>query len=222
MVEKAVRAIIWDMDGVIVDTGLYHYRSWQFAFNKQGKTFTEEDFQSVFGQRNDNIIRKIMGREMTQTEIDSIAEDKEVYFRDTIKANVKLFPGVLALLKTIKSNHISAAIASSAPLENIRLILRETGIADYFQAIVFGREVSEGKPSPQVYLKAAEKLRAEPCNCIVIEDAVAGVQGAKRAGMHCIAVTNTHEADGLSLADLVVDSLEKVGIRELQSLFNSK
>jgi beta-phosphoglucomutase family hydrolase len=222
MTEKTIRAVIWDMDGVIADTGTYHCLSWQFALNKQGKTFTEEDFQHVFGQRNDTIIRKVMGREVTQTEIDSIANDKEVFFREAVKSNVKPFPGVIALLKTLTINGISSAIASSAPLENIRLILVEAGVADYFQAIVFGREVSEGKPSPQVYLKAAQKLGAEPANCIVIEDAVAGVEGAKRAGMRCIAVTNTHEADGLSKADLVVDSLEKVGIHELERLFNLK
>ena len=222
MIKKPVLAIIWDMDGVIADTGIYHCRSWQFAFKKQGKTFTEENFQSIFGQRNDTIIRKIMAREMTQSEIDKIANDKEVFFRDAVKSNVTPFPGVITLLKMLEPNNISAAVASSAPLENIHLILAEAGVAEYFQAIVFGREVSEGKPSPQVYLKAAQKLGAEPANCIVIEDAVAGVEGAKRARMHCIAVTNTHEAFGLNQADLVVDSLEKVGIRELERLFNSK
>jgi len=222
MIEKPVRAVIWDMDGVIADTGAFHCRSWQFAFNKQGITFTEADFQRIFGQRNDTIIRLILGREVTQSEIESIANDKEVYFRETVKSHVRPFPGVMALLKTQKTHGISAAVASSAPLENIQLILAEAGIADYFQAIVFGKEVSEGKPSPQVFLKAAEKLGVEPANCIVIEDAVAGVAGAKRAGMRCIAVTNTHEAAGLSQADLVVDSLEKVGIRELERLFSLK
>jgi beta-phosphoglucomutase family hydrolase len=222
MTGKSSRAVIWDMDGVIADTGTYHRLSWQFALKKQGKTFTEEDFQRVFGQRNDTIIRKVMGKELTQPEIDCIANDKEVFFREAVKSHVKPFPGVVALLNTLKNNGISAAIASSAPLENIRLILEEGGVANYFQAIVFGREVSEGKPSPQVYLKAAHKLGAAPADCIVIEDAVAGVEGAKRAGMHCIAVTNTHEAAGLNKADLVVDSLERVGIDELESLFNLK
>jgi beta-phosphoglucomutase family hydrolase len=222
MTEKPIPAVIWDMDGVIADTGTFHCRSWQIVFKKQGIDFTEDDFQLIFGQRNDSIIGQTIGREMTQSEIDSIANDKEVYFREAVKSKVKPFPGVTALLKTLKTNVIGAAIASSAPLENIKLILSEIGIADYFQAIVFGREVSEGKPSPQVYLKAAQKLGVEPNNCIVIEDAVAGVEGAKRAGMHCIAVTNTHEAAGLGRADLVVDSLEKVGLNELEMLFTMK
>jgi beta-phosphoglucomutase family hydrolase len=222
MTEKPIRAVIWDMDGVIADTGTYHCRSWQVAFKKQGVVFTEDDFQRIFGQRNDTIVRGMIRKEMTQAEIDSISNDKETYFREAVKSKIRPFPGVVSLLKTLKTYGIAAAIASSAPMENIKLILGEIGIADYFQAIVFGREVSEGKPSPQVYLKAAQKLGVEPADCIVIEDAVAGVEGAKRAAMHCIAVTNTHKAAGLERADMIVDSLEKVKIRELERLFNMK
>ncbi len=222
MTEMLVRAVIWDMDGVIVDSGDDHYRSWRDTFKTQGVDFTEKDFQRVFGQRNDAIIRKIMGISLTQASIDRLAEEKDALFRQIVKSHVKPFPGVTALLKTLKANGILAAVASSAPLENIHLILSEAGIAGYFQALVFGREVSEGKPSPQIYLLAAQKLGAEPANCIVIEDAVAGVEGAKKAGMRCIAVTNTHEANGLNSADLIVDSLEKVGIKEIKQLLNMK
>ncbi len=217
-----MRAVIWDMDGVIVDTGEYHYRSWRDIFKKQGVDFSEKDFQCIFGQRNDTIIRKTLGKELTQAQVDSIADDKDNYFRQLVKSHVTPFPGVIDLLKILNANGILAAVASSAPLENIRLIMAEAGTAEYFQAVVYGREVSEGKPSPQIYLLAAQKLGAEPANCIVIEDAVAGVEGAKRAGMRCIAVTNTHEAAGLNKADLVVDSLEKVRISEIKHLLNMK
>lgn len=222
MTEMLIRAVIWDMDGVIVDTGEYHYRSWRGIFKKQGVNFNESDFQRVFGQRNDTIIRKTLGEELTQIQVDRIADDKDKLFRQIVKSHVTPFPGVIDLLKILKANGILSAVASSAPLENIRLILAEAGIAEYFQAVVYGREVSEGKPSPQIYLLAAQKLSVEPSNCIVIEDAVVGVEGAKWAGMRCIAVTNTHEAAGLSKADLVVDSLEKVGISEIKHLFNMK
>jgi len=213
------KAVIWDMDGVIADTGIYHFRSWQQAFSKQGKDFTEENFRHVFGQRNDTIVRKTMGRPLTQEEVDAVALDKEEIFRQSVKHNLKPFPGVIDLLKILKENGIASAIASSAPMENIRLILGGLGIQGYFEAFVYGREVTEGKPSPQGYLLAAQKLGVEPQNCIVIEDAVAGVAGARRAGMHCIAVTNTHAAESLAEADLVVDSLEKIGLRDLNRLF---
>jgi beta-phosphoglucomutase family hydrolase len=221
MTEKPLQAVIWDMDGVIADTGKYHLLAWQHVFKKQDIVFTKQDFERLFGQRNDTIISVTMGKALSQTEIDDIANDKEIFFRAAVKSNVKPFPGVIALLKTLKTNNISSAIASSAPLDNIRLILGEIGLTEYFQAIVFGREVSEGKPNPQVYIKAAQKLGAAPSNCIVIEDAIAGVEGARNAGMKCIAVTNTHKAAELSRADLVVDSLEKVGINDLKQLFKN-
>ena len=112
------------------------------------------------------------------------------------------------------------AIASSAPMENIQLVIRGLGISNYFQAIVWGREVAEGKPSPQGFLLAAEKLGVEPKDCIVIEDAVAGVAAAKRAGMKSLAVTNTHPKASLKEADHVVDTLETVGVDGLAGLFS--
>jgi beta-phosphoglucomutase len=220
MTGNSPRAVIWDMDGVIADTGKFHCRAWQHAFQQEGVIFTDEDFKHNFGQRNDTIIRKTLGNELSQSKVDSITKTKEEYFRHIIQQNLNAFPGVINLLKLIRENSIFSAIASSAPMENILLILNGLGIKDYFQAIVFGKEVSEGKPSPMVYLLAAQKLGVEPRNCIVIEDATAGVVGAKRANMRCIAVTNSHESTKLNEADLVVDSLTKVGLRELENLFN--
>ena len=113
------------------------------------------------------------------------------------------------------------ALASSAPVENIQLVVPGVGIECYFQAIVSGREVAEGKPSPQVFLLAAQKLGIEPENCIVIEDSVAGITAAKRAGMRCLAVTNTHPRVALTEADLIVDNLETVKVNDLEALLNT-
>ncbi|MDD5702653.1 MAG: HAD family phosphatase [Dehalococcoidales bacterium] len=222
MKNSRTRAVIWDMDGVIVDTAEHHFNSWRYAFERQGVTFTREDFQQVFGQRNDAIISRIMAGNVTREKMDSIAQDKEENFRQTVKNDLRPLPGVIALLTTIKDNGMLSAVASSAPSENIRLILTGLGIEDCFQAVVYGDEVTEGKPSPLGFLLAGRKLGVEPRDCIVIEDAVAGVQAAKRGGMHCIAVTNTHPAEDLGDADWVVDSLEKIGLKELNSLFNGK
>ena len=220
MIIQKPRAIIWDMDGVIADTAFAHLESWQVAYQKQGIAFFEEDFQKVFGQRNDVIIRQLRGNEFSQTLVDAISLDKEVYFRENIVKNLKPFPGVVALLQLLRQQGIKSAIGSSAPLENIQVILRGLQIEDYFQAIVFGLEVKKGKPFPDVFQKAAQKLGVEPSRCIVIEDAIVGVEAARRASMHCIAVTNTHDAESLKEADLVVDSLEKVDINELIRLFD--
>jgi beta-phosphoglucomutase family hydrolase len=219
MKNSSLKAVLWDMDGVIADTGSYHFRAWQYAFRQHGIIFNEQDFKNVFGQRNDTIVRKTLGMDLPQVQVNSILDVKEKHFRQIVQQHLKSFPGVINLLGLLKEENIASAIASSAPIENILLVLNSLAIKDYFQAIVYGQEVSEGKPSPKIFLLAAQKLSAEPYNCIVIEDSIAGVTGAKRAGMRCVAVTNSHSKAELAEADMVVDSLMKVNLIDLESLF---
>lgn len=214
------KAVIWDMDGVIVDSGTYHFEAWQHVFQKEGVDFTEHDFRRNFGRRNDAIIRVTLGENVSQGEVDVIASRKEADYRQRVRQNIRPLPGAIELIKLLGENGFAVGLASSAPVENIRLILRGLVIEDLFQAIVSGREVSEGKPSPQGFLLAAERLNVEPGNCIVIEDAIAGVAAAKRAGMHCIAVTNTHPGESLAEADLIVDTLEEVTVGKLEEFLN--
>ena len=220
MLNKA-KAVIWDMDGVIADTAPYHLRAWQEVFQKRGVNFPEDDFKRNFGQRNDTIIRNTLGKDISPSEIDVIAAEKEENFRQRVKNDIKPLPGAIKLIKSLKEHGFTQALASSAPIENIRLVIRGLGIENFFQAIVSGREVKEGKPSPQGFLLAAKKLGVEPQDCIVIEDAIAGVAAAKRSGMHCLAVTNTHPKTNLAEADLVVDTLEAVSVNDLEKLINS-
>jgi len=211
-----IRAILWDMDGVIVDTAPYHLKAWQQVFQKRGVNFTEEDFKRNFGRRNDTIIRDTLGEALLQSEINAIISEKEPIFRNVVKKNIKSFPGAIKLLKSLRKHGFKMALASSATIENIELLIQGLGIENYFNTIVSGRDVAEGKPSPQVFLLAAKKLGVAPENCIVIEDAVAGVTAAKRAGMHCLAVTNTHPRQSFNEADLVVDSLETITVNNLE------
>lgn len=219
MLDKA-KAVIWDMDGVIADTAPYHFRAWQEVFQKRGSSFTEDDFKHHFGQRNDTIIRNTLGNELSPSEIEIIAADKEQNYRQRVKKNIRALPGAIRLIKSLEKYGFAQALASSAPVENIRLVLRGLGIESFFQAIVSGREVKEGKPSPQVFLLAAKRLGIKPQNCIAIEDAVAGVAAAKGGGMRCIAVTNTHPKATLREADLVVDTLETIMVGDLDNLLN--
>ena len=219
MSEGKLEAVLWDLDGVIADTGIYHCRAWQDVFGKRGVNFTEEDFNHYFGQRNDTIIRGTLGGSISPEEFDTIAAEKEENYRRRVAGNIKPLPGAIELIRALREYGIKAAIASSAPMENIQLIIRGLGIDDCFQAIVWGREVAEGKPSPQVFLLAAQKLGVEPRDCVVIEDAVAGVAAAKSAAMKCLAVTNSHPRSHLQEADLIVDTLEAVTADTLSSLF---
>jgi len=214
------KAVIWDMDGVIADTAPYHFKAWQGVFRKQGIDFTEADFRRNFGQRNDTIIRKTLGKDTPPSEIEAIATEKEENFRQSVKNSVKPLPGAVKLLKSLREYGFSVALASSAPIANIQLVTRELDIENCFQVVISGREVTEGKPSPQGFLLAAERLGVKPQNCVVIEDAIAGVSAAKRAGMHCLAVTNTNPEISLAEADLVVDTLKTVTAADLENLLN--
>jgi len=214
------KAVIWDMDGVIVDTARYHLKAWQEVFRKRGVNFTEADFRRTFGQRNDTIIKTVLGREVSQEEMNAIAKEKEESFRRSIEQKLKPLPGVIELMTSVKERGFQMALASSAPIENIQLVSQTLGISDCFESIISDKDVTEGKPNPQVFLLAAERLGVGPRDCIVIEDAVAGVTAAKRAGMYCLAVTSTHPRQSLMAADLVVDTLEAISADDIERLFN--
>jgi beta-phosphoglucomutase family hydrolase len=216
-----IAAVIWDMDGVLADTAPQHLRAWQETFAKRGIKFTEADFMRGFGVRNNVIIKSVLGEDITGAEIETIAREKEATFRGIIGKNVKPLPGALELLKALDERGIKMAIASSTVMENIRLIVGSLGIEKYFKAVITGHDVTEGKPHPQVFLKAAQRLGAEPGYSIVFEDAVAGVKAAKSAGMYCVAITTTHPREKLKEADLIVDTLEEVSVEDLQRLVPS-
>lgn len=222
MPKGTLEAVLWDLDGVIADTGTYHCQAWQDVFGKRGVNFTEEDFMRHFGQRNDTIVRSTLGGSISPDELDIIAREKEENYRQQVTENIiKPLPGAIELIRSLGQHSIKMAIASSAPPENIHIIIRRLGIEDCFQAIVWGREVAEGKPSPQIFLRAATKLEAEPENCVVIEDSVVGVTAAKSAVMKCVAVTNSHPRNSLQEADLIVDTLEAVSVSDLAGLFST-
>jgi beta-phosphoglucomutase family hydrolase len=221
MTDSRLEAVLWDLDGVIADTAIYHYQAWQDVFGKRGVTFTEEQFMRHFGQRHDTIIYTALGSDISAKEFDAITSEKQEDYRRRVADHIRPLPGAIELIQSLNRHRIKTAIASSAPPENIDIILQGLGIQDYFQAVARGTEVAEGKPSPQVFLLAAEKLGVESANCVVIEDAIAGVDAARKAGMKCVAVTNSHPRNTLKKADLIVDTLESVNIGDLAGLFNA-
>ncbi len=216
-----IAAVIWDMDGVLADTAPHHFLAWQETFARRGISFTEEDFMRGFGTRNDAIIRNILGEKTTDAEIATVAQEKEATFRRIIGQDIKPLPGALELIRALYDRGISMAIASSTVIENIHLIVGSLGIAKYFKAIITGHDVTQGKPHPQVFSVAAQRLGAEPKNCVVFEDAVAGVKAAKSAGMYCIAVSSTHSKEKLNEADIIVDTLEELTVKDLENLLKS-
>jgi beta-phosphoglucomutase len=201
-----ILAVLWDLDGVLADTGEQHYLAWARTLEQYRIPFSRKLFQETFGMNNWGILIRLLGRQPERELYEQISNAKELSFRQGIQGQVKPLPGVLATLQALKARGLRQAIASSAPPENIDALVDELGLRDLFQAIVSAYKLP-GKPAPDVFLAAARALDVPPQQCLVIEDAVTGVAGAKRAGMRCLAVTNTNPADALRQADQVVDSL---------------
>ena len=216
-----LKAVIWDMDGVIADTAPFHFQAWDEVFRRRNIPYSREVFQRNFGKRNDIIVRSIVGEGYPESEMEAILVEKEGMFREKAAGNIKPFPGAIELIDELREYGVKESLATSSPIENGQFVTRQLGIENGFDAVVWGREVKEGKPSPQIFLLAAERLGVDPGNCVVIEDAVAGVAAAKRAGMRCLAVANSHPEAKLGEADLVVDSLEHVSVADLASIFNA-
>lgn len=207
------------MDGVIVDTEEFHYRSWRRLFSELGKRLTKKQFLERFGMKSVEILRLSLGQRPPE-ELTGLARRKEEYYRQEASGKVKALPGVLSTIEQLRRAGFRMALASSAPLVNINLIIDSLGMRDCFDAIVSGDEVKAGKPDPEVFLEAARRLGVPPMRCVVFEDAIAGVQAAKAAGMHCVAVTNSNPRDRLVAADVVVDSLEEIPFQRLERLLD--
>jgi HAD superfamily hydrolase (TIGR01509 family) len=206
------KTFLWDMDGVIADSYSFHFAAWQEMFATRGIKFTKEDFTKLFGARHDYIIGSVVGKDLPERDVQIMVGEKEENFRRRATGNIKPFPGAVRLLNAMKKGNFKLGLVSSAPKENIDLVLSELNLEGIFDCTVFGQEVSESKPSPQIYLLAARKLEVTPSDCVVIEDSPLGVKAAKTAGMKCLAITNTHLRQELEEADKVVDSLESVDL----------
>jgi beta-phosphoglucomutase len=212
-----VRAVLWDMDGVLVDTGEFHFQSWDAVLPAYGIPFSREFFRGTFGMNNAGILSILLGDKLTPELLAEISNQKEEQFRQAIRGHVQPLPGVLAWLERLQAASFRQGIASSAPLANIDTVVDELGLRDYFDAIVSGVDLP-GKPEPALFLKVACSLGARPEHCVVVEDAVAGVEAAKRAGMHCIAVTTTNAAGALQAADVIVERLDALPADAFQRL----
>ena len=215
-------AVIWDVDGTLVDTAELHFRAWAELCEGVGRPFTRADFAATFGRRNPEIFEHLFGDRFEAAAVDEMGLRKEELYRAAAGQGVELLPGVRDLLVALHAAGFKQAIGSSAPLVNVELILRITHSATFFDAISSAEDTQRGKPDPQVFQVAAQKLGVPPAQCVVVEDAVAGVQAAKAGGMKCVAVSfvGHHPEEKLRAAgaDVVVRTLERVTVQTIRGL----
>jgi beta-phosphoglucomutase len=223
MAGAKVYGAIWDVDGTLVDTADLHFEAWRRVAEEKSRPFTRADFAATFGQRNPEILRALFGERISAQEMADLGDHKEELYRAAAGRGVGLLPGVLDLLEGLHRAGFRQAVGSSAPRANLELILRLTGVGRFFDVVVGMEETQRGKPDPQVFLIAADRLGVPAARCVVLEDAVAGVEAAKAGGMKCIAVRFVGHHPEAALrragADLVVQTLEQVNARDVPRLF---
>jgi beta-phosphoglucomutase len=213
-------AAIFDMDGVLVDTYRAHFRSWLEMAASEGLQFTEQEFAPTFGRTSREIIAHFWGKDRyDDAQIAELDRRKEAAFRRIIADDFPAMPGVMELLRALRHAGFWLAVGSSGPPENVELVVDKLAAGELFGAIVTGADVSRGKPDPQVFLLAAERLGVPPARCAVVEDAPAGVAAANAAGMASVGLLSTGRTPAdLVAARAVVRSLSEISPSMLREL----
>lgn len=217
------RGVIFDMDGVLIDSYHAHFQSWlQVAGDYGLEPFTEETFSKTFGRTSRDIIQMLWGDRVAEARVAEIDDRKEAHYRERIAKEFPAMDGADDLIAALHKAGFAIAIGSSGPPANVRAAMNGLRSSGAISATVTGNEVTRGKPDPEVFLKAAGKLKLSPQACAVIEDAPAGVEAAVRAGMTAIAITGTVEREKLSHAHLIVDSLRDLTPPKIADLIDRR
>ncbi|MEI7731379.1 MAG: HAD family phosphatase [Verrucomicrobiota bacterium] len=200
--------VIFDWDGVIIDSSRQHDRAWQMLAESEGRTLSPDYFKRSFGMKNERAILELLRWTQDPAEISRLSLKKEAMYRELIAAEgIAVLPGVKPLLAWLSKQGVPCVVGSSTPAANILCVLDTLGLRNAFPHLVCAGDVSHGKPHPEVFLKAAQRLGLPTTRCVVFEDAHVGIEAARAAGMKVVAVATTHPADTLSDADLVVNRL---------------
>lgn len=202
------KAVIFDMDGTLIESTEADFLAWERLFADYGKTLTYQQYLPMLGIKSVYVIRDYLGV-TDKGEVERCLQTKWKYFVEVIDKNgMKEVEGALEFVKKFRQVPMKVALATSSRRPKVDLIMAQLGFINYFDAIVSGDEVERSKPAPDIFIRAAEKLQMPPADCIVIEDAVNGVTAANKAGMKCVAITTTNSAEALSHADVVIESFD--------------
>lgn len=215
-------AVLFDMDGVIVDTNTAHKKAILQFCDKYHKTLSDEEMKKhIWGRTNKEWIRHLFGESISDVQLKAYADEKELLFRKIYEPDIKLLKGLKAFFDMLRRNNILMAVGTSAPPENVDFVFNHTGIKKYFDVVLDERAVTIGKPNPEIYLKVAKALNFDPADCIVIEDSLSGIEAGKRAGSKVIGITTTHSDVELSHADLTAADFSTLSTKDLTNLFMS-
>jgi HAD superfamily hydrolase (TIGR01509 family) len=212
--------IIWDWDGVVVDSSQQHEESWELLAAEEGLFLPEDHFVRGFGKKNDVIIPGILNWSKDPVEIKRLGNRKEALYRELFRnGSVTLLPGVRSLLDEAKANGIPCIVGSSTEKENLYQAIEVLDLEGYFIDLVAGEDVSNGKPDPEVFLKCANRIGLKPENCLVIEDSIHGIEAGLAGGMKVLGVATTKTAEEIRMAHKVIHRLSDIDLDGIRNLF---
>ena len=207
--EFDTRAVIFDLDGTLLDNNPYHLKSWIKYLEKNQRNITEEEYNAnINGRTNKDVIAYIHGKDMSDEDALKYSLEKEALYREIYQPFIEPVKGLLAFLQILAEKNIPMAIATSGIQPNIDFMFEHVPVKKYFNVVVNSSHIKKGKPDPEIYLKAASLLGVEPANCLVFEDAVVGISSAKAAGMKVVAIATTQPKEELAGADKIIDDYE--------------
>ena len=216
--------VIFDMDGVLVDSYEPHFESWRNVARERGVEISPAQFATLFGRTSREIIAELWGgSRFTAAEMHDIDQHKEAEYRELVAARFPAMDGAAELIRDLAAGGFGVAIGSSGPPENVALAVASLQVEELVSVRVTGRDVQRGKPDPQVFLLAAERLGIPPARCAVIEDAPVGIQAANRAGMASIGLASTgHTVESLQAARRVVGSLRELSVQIVRRMIEDR
>ena len=220
---QAPRAVIFDMDGVLVNSNPFHLEKWADFLHEQGVAFSRVDLpRQIFGVSNQDCFRTFFGSKLSKEEMIKMEDVLEERFRKKFASHVEPFPGLLPLIEELESAGIPLGVASSAVGENVKFILETLKLDSVFSGVATGSDFPKPKPDPGIYLLAAQKLGVLPTDCVAFEDSFVGIEAAKRAGMKCVGLASTFPAQDLGSktnADKIIETFSDVTLTDLKGLF---
>ena len=212
-------AVIFDLDGTLIDNNSYHIEAWKIFYNKIGKPFSKEEYtKNINGRINSDIFNYIFDTILSSEEIDLYSTEKEALYRELYEPHIKPINGLIDFLEELENEKIPKAIATSGLTPNINFMFEHVPIKKYYADVIDASQISKGKPHPEIFLKAAAAVKANPENCVAFEDSVAGIRSAKAAGMKVIGLTTTHIAEDIKEADLIIKDYTEISLAKLREL----
>lgn len=216
------KGVIFDLDGVLIDSGPAHRQSWYDLAEKEGYKMSDEFFHNTFGMQNYQVIPMLAGCELDPEKINEISDWKEERYREIFDDTIKLADGAERLFGELKAEGFRLAIGSSTPKENLEFVMDHLKIEKYFDTIVSMKDVARGKPAPDTFLLAAKNLSLQSQDCVIVEDSLAGLEAAKAAQMIVIALTTTRRRDELTDADMIVSGLHELTAKDFVTIFKAQ